>query len=165
MSTVKSGLNVPAPADLSVCQSPAPAAPISSLGHSDSVIVRVTNQSKSTKDYVCFRKLLSYHSSFFAAALDSASPFSIDSSQYLDVDGNIDVFDVFYGWLYTGRLKDAQGTNTADDLHLSFKLLCKVWVFADFRGVSELGNRTMDMLHERCVAEWRTPVDCVRYVY
>lgn len=138
----------------------------SSFDHRDTVTVHVTSESKfTTKDYIIFRKLLEYHSAFFAAALDPASPFGNNNSQHFEIEGDIEVFDVFYGWLYTGRLKDAAGTDKADDVYLSVELLCKVWVFADFRGIPELGNRAIDMLHERFVAEWKTAGHCVRYVY
>ena len=112
-----------------------------------------------------FRKLLEYHSAFFAAALDPQSPFSKDNSACFEIASDIDVFDVFYGWAYTGRLKDATDTDRADDVYLSYRLLCRVWVFADFRGIPELANKAIDMLREKFSATSQTPFLCVRDVY
>jgi len=91
----------------------------------------------------------------------------------LELEEEIEVFDVFYCWLYTGQLKDAfisQDPTTpqpksADDVYLPDITLCKIWVFADFRGIPALGNAAINMLHERIISIWKTPSEIIKYIY
>lgn len=50
-------------------------------------------------------------------------------------------------------------------MYLHAPLLCRIWVFADFRGISELGNAVVDMLHGRTVATMVMHASCISYVY
>jgi len=91
----------------------------------------------------------------------------------MELEEEIDVFDAFYCWLYTSQLKDAfipqdptvPQPISADDIYLSTITLCKIWVFADFRGIPALGNAAMNMLHERIAATWVIPSSLIKYVY
>jgi hypothetical protein len=128
---------------------------------------------ESTKVYQMFRGLLIWHSSYFAAALDTSNELLECKGNTIELEEDIAVFDVFYCWLYTGQLKDAfisqDPTNSqpvsADDVYLSAITLCKIWVFADFRGIPALGNAAINMLHERIVATWINPSSLIKYVY
>ena len=67
------------------------------------------------------------------------------------------MFDVFHCWLHTGTLKEVDqsvgsGVPKLEDLYLPNLTLCKVWVFADFRGIPILGNCAIDALHERALS-------------
>jgi hypothetical protein len=119
------------------------------------------------KVYKIFRNLLKWHSAYFAAALDPSSGFN-NHIQTLEIECEFDIFEAFHCWLHTGKLKEVPKSNEdkkAEELYLSSLLVCKIWVFADYHGVPALGNSAIDMLHERGVAEWVTPDNCVTYVY
>lgn len=94
-------------------------------------------------------------------------------SNALELEEEIAVFDAFYCWVYTGQLKDpfmpqdptAPQTRSVDDVYLPAITLCKIWVFADFRGIPGLGNAAINMLHERIAGIWQRPNDIIRYIY
>jgi hypothetical protein len=91
----------------------------------------------------------------------------------MELEEEIKVFDAFYCWLHTGRLKDPfvpqeQTTPqpvTPNDVYFRAIDVCKIWVFADFRGIPALGNAAIDMLHERIAAMWLSPDLTIKYVY
>lgn len=100
------------------------------------------------------RKLLAWHSSYFATAMDPAGEFVTSGSNVLDIECSHDVFDIFYCWIYTGWLKDAPASEppTAIAAKVYFpkmKALYDTWIFADRRGIPMLGNTVIDTLHER----------------
>jgi hypothetical protein len=94
-------------------------------------------------------------------------------SNTLELEEGIDVFDAFVCWLYTGQLKDpfrpqdptTPEPKSVDDLYLPAITLCKIWVFADFRGIPALGNAATNMLHERIVTRWQKPNEIIKYSY
>lgn len=70
--------------------------------------------------------------------------------------------------MHTGRLHEPQQTKKPSkpgDVYLPCLTLCKIWVFADFRGIPALGNCAIDLLHEYSSSVWTVPLDCVPYVY
>jgi hypothetical protein len=114
------------------------------------------------------RDLLSWHSSYFAAALDPASDFHKDCTNEIVLEEDIATFDAFYCWLYTSRLTDppiANDSVTVDVMYLSPSLLCKIWIFADMRGIPALGNAAIDMYHERIAASWSTNTHIIPFIY
>jgi hypothetical protein len=73
------------------------------------------------------------------------------------LEEDIATFDAFHCWLYTGRLKDPLESTqdiAADDVYIKANQFCKIWVFADMRGIPAMGNAAIDMMHERVSAEW-----------
>jgi hypothetical protein len=124
------------------------------------IIVRSTNTKKFVKTYHFPRKLLTWYSSYFAAALDPANidKFTATRTSEIILDGTIEVFDAFQCWLYTGRLKDVPNTTEAGTvLYLTPMLLSQIWISADMRGIPDLENAAIDMLHERICATWSVP--------
>lgn len=118
------------------------------------------------KSYVIIRGLLMWHSAYFAAALDPNSSFFDNGTSTLEIVEEIEAFDAFYYWLYTGLLKDPPGESSpAREKYLSSILLCKLWVFAGFRGIPSLGIAVIDMLHKRFSALWCMPDSAIRYIY
>jgi hypothetical protein len=112
-----------------------------------------------TKTYSIPSGLLKWHSSYFAAALDpvNRATFQENAMSQLELHESIAVFDAFHCWLYTGRLKDVtlrDDDTPSDDLYLDTYTLFRTWAFADMRGIPDLGNAVVDMLHESSVAEW-----------
>jgi hypothetical protein len=100
--------------------------------------------------------------------LDPDNDFKENTDGELSLEGSIAVFDAFQCWLFTGRLKDplSDTTNaTAAEVYLPNRTLCKIWVFADMRGVPGLGNAAIDMLHEAVAASWSTPGQLTSMVY
>jgi hypothetical protein len=120
-----------------------------------------------------FRRLLIWHSSYFAAALDTSNDLLGGTDNTFELEEEIEVFDAFYCWLYTGRLKDpfvlkehtAPEPVSSNDVYLGAISVCKIWVFADFRGIPALGNAAIDMLHEKIAAAWLRPNIVIKYVY
>lgn len=112
--------------------------------------------SKATrKTYEIPRSLFSWHSSYFAAALDPGSSFKNNKHGELVLEESIAVFDAFHCWLYTGRLKDPPSDTKhamKQDIYLPAQVLYQVWVFADMRGIPSLTNAAIDMCHERMAA-------------
>ena len=122
------------------------------------ITIAVTHNSKG-KEYKIFRGLLTWHSPYFAAALNPDGGFIDSGKDSLALEYSHDLFDAFYCWLYTGRLKDP------DQTYSSINLLCRVWIFAEYHGIPELGNKALDLLHARCVATRQRPYSCIEYVW
>jgi hypothetical protein len=112
-----------------------------------------------------------WHSSYFAAALDpkNGAKFVKASTKELTLQEDAEVFEAFRCWIYTGKLKDIPSTAadaTTQDQYLSAMILCKIWVFADMRGIPALGNSAIDMLHELVCSKWTNyPHELLKYTY
>ena len=84
------------------------------------------------------------------------------------LEESITVFDAFECWLYTGTLKDPPSdltTATKENEYLEAIELCRIWVFADMRGIPGLANTAIDMYQERIVATWATNSAVLDYIY
>ena len=99
--------------------------------------------------------LLKWHSSYFAAALDPKG-FCKEDQKDIEIKEDIEVFELLQCRAYTGRLQDEKSTagDTPRDptsvAHLPHSsVLCKLWIFGDMRGVPDLKNAAIDVLHER----------------
>jgi hypothetical protein len=97
-----------------------------------------------------------WHSSYFAAAFDptNSAAFTDVTKNGLTLEEDPDVLEAFCCWLFTGRLKDLVVNASPEEQYLESATLCKIWVFADMRGIPALGNVAIDMLHERISASW-----------
>jgi hypothetical protein len=127
------------------------------------------------KEFRMPRKLLTWHSSFFAAALDPEGNWASSGDDTFQIQDSIEVLEIFSCWIYTRKLRDPPGRaitedqgkerdpgdNYLDDLKLS-----KVWVFGDMRGIPALMNAAVDMLHERFTTTWsQLEAAPISYVY
>jgi hypothetical protein len=86
--------------------------------------------------------------------MDPAGEFATSGSNVLNIECSHEVFDIFYFWIYTGRLKDAPALEpptviAAKAYYPKMKALYDTWIFADRRGILMLGNTVIDTLHER----------------
>jgi hypothetical protein len=112
-----------------------------------------------------------WHSSYFAAALDptNSASFIDTTTDNLTLQEDATVFEAFRCWLYTGKLKDMPSTAgdvSPQDQYLSHMILCRIWVFADMRGISALGNSAIDMLHELVYSRWSSyNSEVLKYTY
>jgi len=124
----------------------------------DLMVVRVDDHSK-VKDYAFYSRLLAWHSSYFAAAAtDPAGGFKTRGDGVIELDGSHQVFEAFHCWVWTGRLKDLPASDAPiEDRYLPLKVLYDLWVFADLRGIPNLGISVLDMLHERLTSAWVLP--------
>jgi hypothetical protein len=130
------------------------------------IVTILMKEDNDGKEYKIFRELLMWHSSYFAAAFDHDGGFANLNEEALEMEYSHELFYAFYCWLYTGRPKDPTDEPiNPNDIYLDLVLLCEVWIFADCRGIPELGNRAIDTLHKRCVATWQAPCSTIKYVY
>ncbi|EAT81163.2 hypothetical protein HBI56_105130 [Parastagonospora nodorum] len=150
---------------LSNCKGPPVAAPSTCFNHLDVMTITVREGVKS-KEYHVFHGLLTWHSGYLAAALSPTSGFHDSGTNSFEFIEDIEVFDTFTCWLYTGKLDDAsEPISAARPPHLSPLVLSKIWVFADFHIIPALGNAAIDALHEHQALLWVTPSPVIKYVY
>ncbi|KAF2493990.1 hypothetical protein BU16DRAFT_582997 [Lophium mytilinum] len=137
----------------------------------DELVSVIVGQQK--KVFRIHKGVLSYHSSYFAAALEGQ--FKEGNTGVVELeDDEVEVFHAFYCWIYTRRLrdplssplhKDALPQNSAETT-LSDLLLCKIYIFGDMRGIPGLQNNALDALHKNILLSWRTlSASIVNYVY
>ncbi|KAF2813014.1 uncharacterized protein BDZ99DRAFT_568278 [Mytilinidion resinicola] len=125
------------------------------------------------KDIRIHKGLLTYHSAFFAAALNGG--FKEGETGIVELpDDEVAVFQAVYCWLYTGRLHDPPSSPLAKassapgpltpEIPLTGEVICKVFVFGEMRGIPALKNEAIDLLHRfTCVMEFPTIV--LHYIY
>jgi hypothetical protein len=138
---------------VSFCNFSSVRAPSSCYDANDTVVVRVKDGSN-TKEYTIMRKLLVWHSSSFATAMDPAGEFATNGSDVLDIECSHAVFDIFQCWINTGWLKDPPAWEppaavAAKVYFPKMKAMYDTWIFADRYGIPLLGNTVIDTLHER----------------
>jgi len=78
-------------------------------------------------------------------------------------DDDPEVFQAFFGWLYTGKLYSA--LDASGKVPLTTKLICEVYVFGDARGAPELCNAAVDLLIQKMQHEWIYPTYQLVFVY
>ncbi|KAH7390914.1 hypothetical protein DE146DRAFT_618526 [Phaeosphaeria sp. MPI-PUGE-AT-0046c] len=153
---------------LSTCKGPSVYAPSTCYDPINVVTILVRSAKENT--YVIPRGLLIWHSSYFAAALDpsNSANFATGANGELMMEEDVEVFDAFCCWLYTGRLKDPCSTSTTSkflELYLKRKILYQIWIFAEMRGVPAMKNAAIDMLHENVCASWTSLRGGISYCY
>ncbi|KAF2813012.1 uncharacterized protein BDZ99DRAFT_341310, partial [Mytilinidion resinicola] len=120
-----------------------------------------------------YRGVLTYHSSHFAAALNGSFKESETGVVALGEE-DVEVFKAFYSWIYNRRLRDTPAPSHNDNSGEAEKmavtaweeLLCKIFVFADMRGVLALKNDAIDALHESISCSWMSiEGNNVQYIY
>lgn len=135
----------------------------------DIVTIRVFEEGWGYQNFQLPRKLLEWHSSYFAAALDPQG-FGRTIVSELVIKDCIRVFEAFRCWLFTGRLVDPVEPvdNTKRDrknTSLSNQNICQVWTFGNFRGIPGLKNAAIDLLHEQDTLAWNFHYERIKYVY
>jgi hypothetical protein len=119
-----------------------------------------------SKEYHVFRGLLTWHSGYFVAALSPPSGFHDSGTNSLECILDIEAFDTFTCWLYTGKLDDtSEPISAARPPRLSPLTLSKIWVFADFHIIPAFGNAAIDVLHGHQALLWVTSSSVIKYVY
>ncbi|PVI01905.1 hypothetical protein DM02DRAFT_670935 [Periconia macrospinosa] len=140
----------------SQCCAPQARAPSHCWDLSDLVEIRVT-QGQETEKFIMIRPLLCFHSSFFRKLLDPNGPFKENGAKIVDIQDDIKVFVAMQRWIHTGHINDV-GVKT---LPLA---LCKIWVFADKRGMPGLANDAIDALHEYTAYHGTIPTPTIPYI-
>lgn len=115
---------------------------------------------KKRRDYIASRGLLTWHSSYFAVALDAAA------EQILESDYEHGTFDTFCCWMSTGKLNfPIKHVTSIEDAHLDFRRLADIWPFADIRGMPTLGHAAVGIMHERAVSNRTLPHHIIKSVF
>jgi hypothetical protein len=73
------------------------------------------------------------------------------------------VFSIFFDWLFTGKLYLELATDGS--IPLACQSIIEVYVFADKRGVPELGNAALDLLAQKSMQAFRFPKFALHYVW
>ncbi|KAF2736501.1 hypothetical protein EJ04DRAFT_575295 [Polyplosphaeria fusca] len=147
--------------ELSRCIGPLIDPPIESYTNGDQIILEPSDDANETIQIP--RGLLTWHSSFFAAKLDSTADFGDCGANRIQTKEKLEVLKVFFSWVYTRRLKDPV-RKPGDKEYLEFRLLSEVWFFGDFYGIPSLKNAAIDMMHEQNTISFMRPSD-LRYIY
>jgi len=116
------------------------------------------------KAYPIYKGLISFHSSYFRRAFHGSFSEAEKGVVELSEDA-VDVFDVFYAWINTGRMWDL-ATGDGPQVPLSFNLLYKLWIFGDVRGSPAFKNAAVDAFMHKVSDEWLVPCQAdVQYIY
>ena len=128
-------------------------------GHSDAfkkMITITVGQDHTARDFQVYRGLLSHHSALFKRLL--AGPLEDSNSHSLRYE-NVDVFQIFYDWLFSGELA------VEDDADLTAKEIVDIYIFADFYMVQDLKDRALDLYLLRFIKEWTALQDFTSMIY
>ncbi|KAF2493988.1 hypothetical protein BU16DRAFT_619183 [Lophium mytilinum] len=141
----------------------------------DDIVSVIVGEEK--KAFRVHKGVLTYHSAFFAAALDGKFKEGVTQIVELPED-EVSVFQVVYCWLYTGRLYNppehppssspstaAEHFAGAEQVPLFETLICKVFVFADMKIIPELKNKAVDVLHLVTCTNWTFLNHQAHYIY
>ncbi|KAF2276942.1 uncharacterized protein EI97DRAFT_457689 [Westerdykella ornata] len=121
------------------------------------MITVVVGKGKRQRSFQVYEGLLTYWSSYFRAALSPA--WKEANSNIIELpEDSAKVFEAFFHWLFTERL-EREGTS------LSSRLICKLYVFSDARGIPELGNAAIDLLFQKTASDWIFPAEDIGYIY
>jgi len=91
------------------------------------------------------RSLLCNCSTYFKSAFTGS--FKEATEQVIELEKeDVDIMEIFVRWLYFGRLCSIEDDEMDGDLEEMD--LCRLWVFADMRGIPELMNIAINELHE-----------------
>ena len=120
------------------------------------------------REFRLYKGLLSYHSSYFQAALNSRFAEGLYGVVHLPED-DVEVFQAFYYWLYTRKLFDLHAgrayVSKTDTTNIEWMLICKIFVFGDARGIPGLKNAAIDLIIAKFVQTWAFPIETVRFVF
>ncbi|KAK5122008.1 hypothetical protein LTR16_004194 [Cryomyces antarcticus] len=116
------------------------------------------------KIFAIHKGLLCHYSTYFQSAFNGNWVEADDTARRVEGE-DVEVFQIFHDWLYNRRLFDPDEA-VPGNLSLTGFVLCRVFLFADRRGVTALKNATINALY-LYYAEDRPPYpdEAVRYVY
>ncbi|KAF2493991.1 hypothetical protein BU16DRAFT_61435 [Lophium mytilinum] len=155
--------------DLKPCSHPIQGPCIDAFNHE--ILIKVGKEGKEVRIY---EGLLTYHSSYFAAALSGS--FIEGQTKVIELkEDEVEVFSAFHCWIYTGRLhpsresplsRDAYKAPTSSERNDLYLLLAKIFVFGDMRGIPALKNEAIDILHQLYTCTWTDfHLSAVKYIY
>jgi len=128
----------------------------------------VVGKGEIKREFRLYKGLLSYHSSYFQAALNGRFAGGLYGVVHLPED-DIEVFQAFYYWLYTRKLFDLHSgrayLSKTDTTNIEWMLICKIFVFGDARGIPELKNAAVDFIIAKFIQTWAFPIEIVRFVF
>lgn len=108
------------------------------------------------RDFQVMRPLLRYHSSYFKAALAPQGPFIENGAKVVEIKDNIKAFESLLCWIYTGSIENLAATSSLE--------LCRIWVFADLRGIPGLADAVIGELHERTKKDCHIDIQTIIYI-
>ncbi|KAF2813060.1 uncharacterized protein BDZ99DRAFT_437889 [Mytilinidion resinicola] len=147
------------PTDLKECPHKTEFPPLTAWDYEVSI-----NVGKQKKEFRVFKGLLTYYSSYFAAALNGSFKEGVTQVVELEED-KPEVFEAFKRWMYNRRLRDQDPTPSWLKSTKYHQFLCEVFVFGDMRGIPGLKNMAIDQLHRATAESWVVPNDAIKYVY
>lgn len=134
----------------------------------DTIISVIVGKGEIKREFCLHKGLLSYHSSYFQAALNSRCAEGLYGVVHLPED-DVEVFQAFYYWLYTRKLFDLHAgrayASKTDTTNIEWMLICKIFVFGDARGIPGLKNAAVDLTVAKFVQMWAFPIETVRFVF
>lgn len=128
--------------------------------HFDEIVEIEVGSGSSKKNYSTYKGLLSFYSEYFEKAFNGRFKEAADKKIILN-GKDPDIFAIFYGWLYTGELR--QGGKVGPDL--TFTTLVKIWIFGDKHLCPLLQNDAMDAFLALILKQWNLPIVNIRQVY
>ncbi|TKA82150.1 hypothetical protein B0A49_00208 [Cryomyces minteri] len=97
------------------------------------------------KVFAIHRGLLCHYSTYFQSAFNGNWVEADDNARRLEGE-DVEVFQIFHDWLYNRRLFDPDEAFPRN-FPLTGFVLCRVFLFADRRGVTALKNATINALY------------------
>ncbi|KAF2493992.1 hypothetical protein BU16DRAFT_562946 [Lophium mytilinum] len=149
------------PTDLKECPHKTEFPPMTAWDHYVSVKV---GKGEQKKEFNVYRGLLTYYSSYFAAALDGNFKEGVTQVVELKED-DPKVFEAFRSWMYTRRLLDQVPSFDVLKSAAHDRFLCNVFIFGDMRGIPGLKNEAIDQLHRSTAETWMVPSNDIKYIY
>ncbi|KAK6003341.1 hypothetical protein QM012_001186 [Aureobasidium pullulans] len=112
------------------------------------------------KKFMIHKDLLTFYSDYFRAAFNSSFREATEGKlSLLDVDVDVEIFDIFHKFLYTGCLVDGQGHN------LRTGQLVRLWLFGDKFIIPCFQNIVIDAMIQRLNIRRALPTDYVKLVW
>jgi hypothetical protein len=127
----------------------------------DQIIAITVDEGPETKTFYTHRGLLCHHSGYFDKLLNG--PFKEASRDTIHFkDASIATFQVFFVWMYTGRIVDDQGDNVA---YVPWHVLVDVYILADFCLCQPLKNHVIDIFWLQFKYKWLLPTNLLPHFY
>lgn len=128
--------------------------------HFDEIIEVEVGSGSGKRNYSTYKGLLSFYSEYFEEKVNGKFKEAADKKLILD-GKDPDIFAIFYGWLYTGELRQDGKVGT----DLSSTTLVKLWIFGDEHLCPLLQNEAMDAFLAAILKQWKLPIPNIRQVY
>ncbi|KAF2497212.1 hypothetical protein BU16DRAFT_581176 [Lophium mytilinum] len=110
----------------------------------DTIVTVTVGAGEEKKTFQVYKGLISFHSSYFARAFNGS--FSEAEKETVELpEDEVDVFDIFYYWINSGRLRGPLRLDVPQ-VPLPWALLINLWIFGDARGRPAFKNAVIDAL-------------------